>query len=139
MGNLKWDHVPFTWVNTKPPVRFRKANTDPSTAFLERPIWKRPCILGGEIQDSFLAKCEARISINLSAHLSHSQTSSGKNLSVRMHSVKAYVIPHDSVTLQKCNTNWSVQHFERIINSAICSAIWRWKVKAPYGSASSRY
>ena len=56
----------------------------------------------------------------MSANLSNLQTSSG-----RMHVVKAYVMPHHTVTLYNCNTKtlhhyitWSAQDF------------WRQKAKA---------
>ena len=54
-------YVPFRWVNIKPSVYFRKAHTEHSIIFR------------GTIQ-----KCSARISTNLSARLTHLQTSSGK-------------------------------------------------------------
>ena len=55
-----------------------------------------------------------------------------------MHSVKAYVMPHHTVTLQNCDTqtlhhyiNWSAQYFESLIYSARYSTIWRQKAEAP--------
>ena len=55
-----------------------------------------------------------------------------------MHLVKAYVMPHYTVTLQNCvikswqyHINWLVQHFESFIHSARCSAIWWQKKKLP--------
>ena len=104
--------------------------------------WNHSCILGGTIQNSCLAKFKARICQPIWAIHSQVQAST----SVRMHSIKAFVMPHHIVTLQNCSTktwhhciNWSVQHFWSFTYSARCSAIWRRKAKAPYCAAKSRH
>ena len=79
--NLRWYHMepyaPFMWVNTEPLVHWRKANAEPSLHFMKANR-KHPYILGGT-NTEFLT-------------------------SVRMHLVKAYMMPHHNLTLQNCST-----------------------------------
>ena len=91
MESLRLDHtepyVPFRWVHTE------------KSRNLGRPIWIRPCILGQKIRKYCLAKCYARISTNISANLAiYIQVQA--ITSVRVHSVKAYVMTHHTATLQ---------------------------------------
>ena len=111
---------------------------------LGRQIRNRPCILGGTIRSSRLAKCKARISINLFTHLGICRQVQART-AVRMNSVKTYVMPHHNVTLQSyCTKSWhfcincSAEDFESFIYSARFSAIYRQKVKALHGATSSR-
>ena len=66
---------------------------------LWRPRQSRLWILGGTIQNTCLAKCMARISNILSAHWAFFRQVQART-SVRMHSVKANVMPKCIVTFQ---------------------------------------
>ena len=96
---------------------------------LGRPIRNPPGILGGTIENFCLAKFSARISANLSANWAICRKVQART-SVKVHSVKAFVMPHFTVILQNLNIeiwqtyiNMSVQHFEHFLYSARWSAI----------------
>ena len=99
---------------------------------LGRPMRNRPCILEGTIQNSCLAKCSARISTNLSAHLSHLQTSSGHNFCQDafgwgLCDALLYCQPSDLSTKTLHHyIHWSAQHFESFTYSAINSNGGNW-------------
>ena len=117
MGNLGWDHtkpyLPFRWVLTEPSAYFRKANTEPSMHFLkantEPSMYFRTKNTLSLYSKSPLL-CQPIFSIHIQVQA---------RTSVIMHSVKAYVMSHHTVTLQICSTNilhrfihLPVKHFE---------------------------
>ena len=89
-----------------------------------------------EYSGATLATHQAGKTLGLSASSAISRQDQARS-SVRMHSVRAIVMPkpycHPSYQVQFIGhiyISWSAQHFASFIYSARCSAIWRRKVEA---------
>ena len=131
MENLRWDYtelyVPFRRVHTETSVHFRKANTETSMHLMKANT--ELAMHFRRDKNKFLSCKLLAKNLHLSVSpLSHLQKSSSKN-SVRMHSVKAYVMPHHTVTLQ--NNNMKILLFGQLNNLKVSFIV---QDSAPSGS-----